>query len=502
MTDLIHPDRLAKVEAIRSAGRDPFPARGVDATPIEEIHAGGGTVEEPGSLFETSVTIAGRLLGSRDFGKLIFAPVLDRTGRIQVGLQKNKLTEWWPQRKELDHGDIVGITGQLGRTQKGELTIWATEVKLLSKALAQPPEKWHGLTDVEARYRRRYVDLWASEGVRDVFVKRSRMFSIARRFLEERGFLEVETPTLHPISGGAAARPFVTHHNALDMDLFLRIAPELYLKRLVVGGLEKVFEVSRNFRNEGLSTRHNPEFTMLELYQAQGNFHHMMEIAESMIETLATELNGTTEVKFRGGTYDFKAPFKRQRYDELFKQANGFEIDDEEAVRARAKELDVHVDPSLGYWKLAAEVFEETVEESLTGPVFVTHYPVAISPLAKVDPDDCRYAERYELFVGGMELANAFSELNDPQEQQRRFEEQVERKDPDDPGEVDIDYVQALEYGMPPAGGLGIGMDRLAMVLLDQDSIRDVILFPAMKPRSGDSAEEEAAKSEEVVPES
>ncbi|MFT5464375.1 MAG: lysyl-tRNA synthetase class 2, partial [Planctomycetota bacterium] len=255
-------------------------------------------------------------------------------------------------------------------------------------------------------------------------------------------------------------------------------------------------------RNEGLSTRHNPEFTMLELYQAQGNFHHMMEIAESMIETLATELNGTTEVKFRGGTYDFKAPFKRQRYDELFKQANGFEIDDEEAVRARAKELDVHVDPSLGYWKLAAEVFEETVEESLTGPVFVTHYPVAISPLAKVDPDDCRYAERYELFVGGMELANAFSELNDPQEQQRRFEEQVERKDPDDPGEVDIDYVQALEYGMPPAGGLGIGMDRLAMVLLDQDSIRDVILFPAMKPRSGDSAEEEAAKSEEVVPES
>ncbi|MFT5462870.1 MAG: lysyl-tRNA synthetase class 2, partial [Planctomycetota bacterium] len=289
MTDLIHPDRLAKVEAIRSAGRDPFPARGVDATPIEEIHAGGGTVEEPGSLFETSVTIAGRLLGSRDFGKLIFAPVLDRTGRIQVGLQKNKLTEWWPQRKELDHGDIVGITGQLGRTQKGELTIWATEVKLLSKALAQPPEKWHGLTDVEARYRRRYVDLWASEGVRDVFVKRSRMFSIARRFLEERGFLEVETPTLHPISGGAAARPFVTHHNALDMDLFLRIAPELYLKRLVVGGLEKVFEVSRNFRNEGLSTRHNPEFTMLELYQAQGNFHHMMEIAESMIETLATE---------------------------------------------------------------------------------------------------------------------------------------------------------------------------------------------------------------------
>ena len=335
MTDLIHPDRLAKVEAIRAAGRDPFPARGVEAEPIAELVEGGGTVEAPGPRIEDSVTVAGRLLGTRDFGKLIFAPVLDRTGRIQVGLQKQRLGDWWPQRKELDPGDLVGITGELGRTQKGELTIWATEVRLLSKALAQPPEKWHGLTDVEQRYRRRYVDLWASEGVRDVFIQRSRILSGARRFLEDRGFLEVETPTLHPIVGGATAKPFVTHHNALGMDLFLRIAPELYLKRLIVGGLERVFEVSRNFRNEGLSTRHNPEFTMLELYQAQADYRHMMELLEQMIETLALDLHGTTEVRFRGETYDVKAPFRRARYDELFREANGCEIDDEAAVRKR-----------------------------------------------------------------------------------------------------------------------------------------------------------------------
>ena len=497
MTDLIHPDRLAKVEAIRADGRDPFPARGVQGQPIAEVIAGGGTSEEPGPLFESEVTIAGRLMGTRDFGKLIFAPILDRTGRLQVGLQKQRLSDWWPRRKELDPGDLVAIKGELGRTQKGELTIWASEVQLLAKSLAPPPEKWHGLTDVEQRYRRRYVDLWASEGVRDVFVARSRILSGARRFLEERGFLEVETPTLHPIVGGAAAKPFVTHHNALGMDLFLRIAPELYLKRLIVGGLERVFEVSRNFRNEGLSTRHNPEFTMLELYQAQADFRHMMELLENLIENLALAVNGTTQVTFRGKSYDLKAPFRRARYDELFREANGCDLDDEKAVRARAEELDLKIDPALGYWKLAGEVFEETVEESLGGPVFVTHYPVPLCPLAKTDPEDPRYAERFELFIGGMEIANAFSELNDPQEQQRRLEEQVASKDPEAPGEVDWDYVQALEFGMPPAGGLGIGMDRLIMVLTDQDSIRDVILFPTMKPRaveSGGSCTQEGAE--------
>ena len=490
MSELAHPDRLSKLEALRAAGRDPYPARGVEAEPIADLQAAGGTPEDPGPRLGEVVTVAGRLLSLRDFGKLIFAPVQDRTGRIQVGLQKKELAEWWPERKHLDGGDLVGIKGVLGHTQKGELTVWATEVHLLSKSLAPPPEKWHGLTDVEARYRRRYVDLWASEGVRDVFVARSKMISTTRRFLEDRGFLEVETPTLHPVAGGATARPFVTHHNALDMSLYLRIAPELYLKRLIVGGLERVFEVSRNFRNEGLSTRHNPEFTMLELYQAQADFRHMMEITESLLERLAIELNGTTEVNFRGGTYDLKAPFRRARYDELFEERNGCAIDDEERVRARAAELGVKVDPALGYWKLAGEVFEETVEESLTGPVFVTHYPVPLCPLTKTDPDDPRYAERFELFLAGMELANAFSELNDPQEQERRFEEQVASKDPETPGEVDIDYVQALEYGMPPTGGLGIGLDRLAMVLTDQSSIRDVLLFPTMRPQAGAGAED------------
>ncbi len=492
MTDLAHPDRLAKVEAMRAAGLDPYPPRGVQAQPIAEVQDGGGTTEEPGPLIGETVTIAGRLMGLRDFGKLIFAPVLDRTGRMQAGLQKKELTDWWPQRKHLDGGDQVAVTGELGRTQKGELTVWAREVKLLAKAVAPPPEKWHGLVDVEQRYRRRYVDLWAHEGVREVFVARSRILSLSRRFLEERGFLEVETPTLHPIFGGATARPFTTHHNALGADLFLRIAPELYLKRLIVGGLERVFEVARNFRNEGLSTRHNPEFTMLELYQAQADYRHMMELMEALVEHLAAELHGATKAEFRGETYDLKAPFARRSYAELFGEHNGCEVHDEDAVRARAAELELQVDPELGYWHLAGQVFDHTVEPHLKGPVFVTDYPVPICPLAKVHPEDPRFAERFELFIAGMEIANAFTELNDPAEQERRFAEQVASKDPETPGEVDVDYVQALEYGMPPAGGLGIGVDRLAMILTNQDSIRDVLLFPAMRPQHSHDDEPEA----------
>jgi len=496
MTELVHPDRLAKLRAIREAGRDPFPARGVEAEPIADLIAGGGTVEEPGPRIGASVTVAGRLLGLRDFGKLIFAPLVDRTGRMQIGLQKGRLADWWPQRKELDGGDLVGVTGELARTQKGELTIWVDEIQLLAKSLAPPPEKWHGLVDIEQRYRRRYVDLWASEGVREVFVARSRMLSITRRFLEERGFLEVETPTLHPISGGATARPFVTHHNTLDMDLYLRIAPELYLKRLIVGGLERVFEVSRNFRNEGISRQHNPEFTMLELYQAQADYRHMMELTESLVALLAVELNGTTERVFGEQELSFAPPFGRARYAELFEEHNGVSIHDEAAVRKRAAELGLEVPADLGYWKLAGEVFEATVEDQLLEPTFVTHYPSPICPLAKSDPEDPRFAERFELFLGGMELANAFSELNDPVEQERRFEEQVASKDPEAPGEVDVDYVQALEYGMPPTGGLGIGMDRLAMVLTNQDSIRDVLLFPTMRPQAADVAPEADAETQ------
>ena len=497
MTDLVHPDRRKKLDALREAGHDPFPPRGVEAEPVEALFAGGGTVEEPGARIGETVTIAGRLLGLRDFGKLIFAPVLDRTGRIQVGLKKNVLSEWWPQRKFLDGGDLVAVTGELGRTQKGELTIWATGVQLLAKALAPPPEKWHGLTDVEARYRRRYVDLWASEGVREVFVARSRMLSITRRFLEDRGFLEVETPTLHPVAGGATARPFVTHHNALDLDLYLRIAPELYLKRLIVGGLERVFEVSRNFRNEGISTRHNPEFTMLELYQAQADFRHMMELTESLISLLAEELTGSTTVRYKDQDVDLSAPFARGRYAELFEQATGVSIHDEDAVRAKAEELGVLVPHELGHFKQVDAVFEVAVEDRLEVPTFVTHHPSAISPLAKKDPEDPRFAERFELHVAGMELCNAFTELNDPLEQEARFIEQVASKDPETPGEVDVDYVQALEYGMPPTGGLGIGMDRLAMILTGQESIRDVLLFPTLRPRSGAAGEDVEGASTE-----
>ncbi len=479
MTELAHPDRLAKVAAMRAEGVDPYPARGVDATPIAALVERAGTAAEPGPAAGQVVTVAGRLMGLRDFGKLVFFPLQDRTGRLQVGLQKAELEAWWPRRKWLDGGDLVGVTGKLGFTQKGELTVWATEVQLLAKAVAPPPEKWHGLADVEARYRRRYVDLWASEGVMDVFVKRSLALRAIRRTLEDEGYLEVETPTLHPIAGGATARPFVTHHNALDAELYLRIAPELYLKRLIVGGLERVFEVSRNFRNEGLSTRHNPEFTMLELYEAQADYRRMMELTERLVEAAAIAVNGHTRIHFRGRDFDLKAPYPRWRYTELFERHAGCRYDDEPAVRAKACELGLK-DPGE-YWKLMNDVFEATVEEHLIGPVFVTDYPTPICPLAKANPEDPRIAERFEVFVAGMELGNAFSELNDPEEQHRRFAEQVATKDPEAPGEVDVDYVQALEYGMPPAGGLGIGIDRLVMLLTGQDSIRDVLLFPAMR---------------------
>ncbi|MFT7677746.1 MAG: lysyl-tRNA synthetase class 2 [Planctomycetota bacterium] len=496
MTEIAHPDRLAKVEALREAGQNPYPPRGIKATPIAELREKAGSAEEPGALIGERVTIAGRLMGLRDFGKLIFAPVSDRTGRLQVGMKKDRLTEWWPSRKTLDGGDLVGISGELGFTQKGEPTIWADEVLLLAKSVASPPEKWHGLADKEQRYRRRYVDLWASEGVLDVFTKRAKVLSEIRRFLEDQGYIEVETPTLHPIAGGAAAKPFVTHHNSLDADLYLRIAPELYLKRLIVGGMERVFEIARNFRNEGVSLRHNPEFTMLELYEAQADYTRMMEITETMVERLAMAVNGTTKVTFRENEYELKAPFQRKRYPDLFQAANGCDLFDEEAVRARAKELGI--EEHGGYWKLMNDVFEETVEKDLLGPIFVTDYPTAICPLAKQSPEDPRIAERFEVFIAGMELGNAFTELNDPAEQMRRFEEQVASQDPESPGEVDVDYVQALEYGMPPTGGLGIGIDRLVMVLTGQDSIRDVLLFPAMRKLSSDAegADAEANDSE------
>ncbi|MFT7671151.1 MAG: lysyl-tRNA synthetase class 2 [Planctomycetota bacterium] len=497
MTELAHADRLAKIEKIREAGVDPYPARGVQAEAIDQLIAAAGSPEEPGTRVGERVTIAGRLLSLRDFGKLIFAPVIDRTGRMQVGLQMKKLEEWWEQRKWLDGGDLVAVSGELAFTKKGEVTIWADEVKLLSKAVAPPPEKFHGLADKEIRYRRRYADLWSTEGVADVFRKRSMILSGIRSFLEGQGYMEVETPILHPVFGGATAKPFTTHHNALGMDFFLRIAPELYLKRLIVGGFERVFEIGRNFRNEGISIRHNPEFTMLELYEAQADYLRMMEITEQMIEGLALKVNGKTTVEFRGANYDLKAPFQRLSYIDLFREHAGCEFDDEPAVRAKAKELNIK---DIGdYWKMMNDVFEETVEKHLVGPVFVYDYPLQICPLAKRKPEDSRLAERFEVFIAQMELGNAFTELNDPAEQLERFEEQVASKDPETPGEVDIDYVQALEYGMPPTGGLGIGIDRLVMVLTSQDSIRDVLLFPAMRPIRDEQEVDEGQEEPQAV---
>jgi lysyl-tRNA synthetase class 2 len=489
VTELAHPERLRKLAQIRAAGVEPFPARGVAAQPLAELIAGAGSAEHPGPLFGREVQVAGRLLVLRDFGKLAFAPLVDRTGKLQIGFARDRLGPAWPRLKWLDHGDWIAVRGELGRTQKGELTVWADSFELQAKCLAVPPEKWHGLADVELRYRRRYVDLWANEGVREVFEKRARILSGVRRYLEAQGYVEVETPILQPLYGGAAARPFVTHHNALDCDFYLRIAPELYLKRLIVGGLERVFEIARNFRNEGLSPRHNPEFTMLELYEAQADYRRMMEICEGLIAGLARVLNGTTRVRFRGADYDLQAPFQRERYTDLFRTHAGCEFDDEQRVRQRARELGL---AETGHFpKLMNDVFEATVEEHLRGPIFVTDYPVSICPLAKASPRDPRLAERFELFVGGMELGNAFTELNDPQEQHQRFQEQVDTRDEEAPGEVDVDYVQALEYGMPPTGGLGIGIDRLVMLLTGQDTIRDVLIFPALRPLADGGAARE-----------
>ncbi|MEZ5974815.1 MAG: lysine--tRNA ligase [Planctomycetota bacterium] len=492
MTEIAQADRLKKLETLRQAGQDPYPPRGVRATPIQDLLEGLGTAEAPGALLGKPVTIAGRMLSLRDFGKLIFTPVMDRTGRMQVGLKKDALPDFWPQRKTLDAGDLVGITGELGFTQKGEPTIWATEVLLLAKSVAAPPEKWHGLTDKEARYRRRYVDLWASPEVMQVFQARSRILSSIRRFLESEGYLEVETPTLHPIMGGATARPFITHHNALDADLYLRVAPELYLS----ADRRQAWSASSRSRATSATKAcrsHNPEFTMLELYEAQADYHRMMEITETMLSRLAIELHGTTEIQWRGQDLRPEGPLPTPQLCRGLQDANGCEFDDEPAVRARAKELGVH-DPG-DYWKLMNDVFEATVEKELTGPVFLVDYPIAICPLAKAKPEDPRIAERFEVFIDGMELGNAFTELNDPAEQEARFQAQVDSKDPESPAEVDLDYVQALEYGMPPTGGLGIRHRPLGQVLTGQDSIRDVLLFPAMRklsPRESQATEAEA----------
>lgn len=449
---------------------------------------------EPGQHAEgSSVRVAGRVMLHRPAGKLLFMTLRDGTGDMQIAVSKAAVseTEFAVASKLLNLGDIIGVDGTLGRTKTGELTVWANTVTMLSKALQPPPEKWHGLKDVDLRYRRRYVDLFTNPGVREVFKQRSLIIDAIRRCLVERGFFEVETPVLQPIYGGAAARPFTTHHNALDMKLFLRISPELYLKRLLVGGIERVFEFSRNFRNEGIDTQHNPEFTLLELYQAYGDYNDMMDILEAMVSAAIERIGGGYKRKFGELEIDFAPPWPRRQYADLLFEYAGVRIDDVAAVRKKAESLGlehVGMDDAL----VINEVFEATVEPKLIQPTFVLDYPAPICPLTRRKPDDPNIALRFEAFVAGMEVGNAYTELNDPAVQEENFRRQLAGENREETMAVlDEDFLLALQYGMPPAGGLGVGIDRLVMLLTGSTSIRDVILFPLQRPKATSEAGEE-----------
>ena len=435
-----------------------------------------------------TVCIAGRLVSKRVMGKASFGNLLDGTGSIQIYVNRDSLgDEDYKKFKKYDIGDIVGVKGEVFTTKMGEISVHASEAKLLSKSLLPLPEKFHGLTNQDLRYRQRYVDLIANPEVKETFVMRSRIIKAIRSFLDGEGFIEVETPILNTIAGGASARPFVTHHNTLDIDMYMRIAPELYLKRLIVGGFEKVYEMGRLFRNEGMDTKHNPEFTSVELYQAYTDYNGMMDITERLYEHIALETRGTTEIEYQGTPINLKAPWRRLTMADAVKQYVGIDFDatdDVEFLKAEAKKVGVEITGDITWGKLLYEVFDEKVEEFLIQPTFIIDYPVEVSPLAKRKPSDPRLTERFEFFMTAREMGNAFSELNDPIDQRERFLKQVELKNQgdDEACDMDDDFVTALEYGMPPTGGLGIGVDRMIMLFTDAPSIRDVLLFPTMKP--------------------
>ncbi len=434
----------------------------------------------------TCVTVAGRLMLRRDQGKLAFGVLQDSTGRIQL-FAPSKVTPDFEGFVGLSIGDWIGVTGEVMKTRKGELSVKVEQWTLLAAAARPFPDKWHGISDPDTRYRQRYVDLWVTDQARATFVLRSRLLTLLRGWLENRDFMEVETPVFHPIPGGALARPFTTHHNALDSELFLRIAPELYLKRLIVGGFERVFEIARVFRNEGLSTRHNPEFTMLELYQAYADWDDIMELAERLVEYLAIELTGSAVIEYGGRQLDLAAPWRRATIIELIAEHAGVDVSlatPVEELRRICDRFGVEHEPGYGPGKLVLEIYEKTVEPNLWGPCFVTEYPQEVSPLSRAHRSQPGMTERFEGIVAGRELLNGFSELVDPVEQRARFEEQAEQKDAGDEEAmvVDEDYVRALEYGLPPTGGIGIGIDRLVMLLADVHTIRDVVLFPTLRP--------------------
>ncbi|MEN8256365.1 MAG: lysine--tRNA ligase [Thermodesulfobacteriota bacterium] len=442
------------------------------------------------ALSEGEFTVAGRIIAMRDFGKAAFLQLQDESGRGQIYIKKQVVgEERFEVFKKFDIGDILGCTGTLFRTKKGEPTINVSTFTPITKSLRPLPEKFHGLTDVEIRYRQRYVDLIVNPEVRDTFRKRVQIMRLVREFLESRDFLEVETPMMHPIAGGATAKPFKTHHNALGMDLYLRVAPELYLKRLLVGGFERVFEINRNFRNEGLSTRHNPEFTMLEFYQAYATYQDLMDLTEEMVTSICQEVNNTLVIEFEEQPVDLTPPWKRYTMDEALQKVGGISADilaDPQKVMDLAKEKGLELEEKAGPGKAKMELFDLLVEEELINPTFITAYPTEVSPLARCNDDDPSVTDRFELFITGREIANAFSELNDPIDQKERLEKQVAERGDDEEifPEVDYDFVRALEYGMPPAAGEGIGIDRLTMLLTNSASIRDVILFPHLRPEA------------------
>ncbi|MFZ9348566.1 MAG: lysine--tRNA ligase [Arenimonas sp.] len=435
-----------------------------------------------------NVQIAGRLMAKRVMGKASFAQLQDMSGRIQLYLSGADLGDVYESFKHWDVGDIIGVTGALTRTKTGELSVKGKSLRLLTKSLRPLPDKWHGLSDVEQRYRQRYVDLIVTPEARDVFIKRSQVISALRNWLDAKRFLEVETPMMHYIPGGATAKPFMTHHNALGLDLYLRVAPELYLKRLTVGGLERIYEINRNFRNEGVSTRHNPEFTMLELYEAYATYNEIMDLTEGMVRAAAEKVLPSMQTHWDGADIDLSKPFKRwTMIDAVLEhnpQISAADIRDLAAMRRHCEALGVRYKPSYGWGKLLLEVFEKTVEHTLVQPTFITQHPTEVSPLARANDKDAGLTDRFELFVGGKEIANGFSELNDSEDQAARFAEQVNQKEggDDEAMHFDADYIRALEIGLPPTGGLGVGIDRLVMMLTGSASIRDVLLFPYMRP--------------------
>ena len=492
-------ERLQKLEDLGRDGIDPYPSTFPVTHQAGDLTRRYASADDATLAAAEAVALAGRVLSLRGHGKTSFAHLKDQSGRIQIYVRQDAVGEpAYGLFRRIDVGDFLGVRGRLFRTKTGELTIHVESLVLLAKALRPLPDKWHGLSDVEVRYRRRYMDLIANPSVAEVFRRRSRIIAEIRRFFDERGFLEVETPMMHPIPGGAAARPFVTHHNALDLSLYLRIAPELHLKRCVVGGLERVYEINRNFRNEGLSTQHNPEFTMLEFYQAYADFRDLMVLTEELLPQIVRRVCGSDTVTYQGREISFAPPWPRLSLEEGLMKLGGLRPEEEamirlaglpnseDVLRAAAQASGINIRPGWGWAKLLVELFEARVETQLVQPTFVTDFPAELSPLAKARADDPRYVQRFELYVAGLEVANAYTELNDPREQRRRLEVQSKARAAGDEEAhyMDEDFVRALEYGLPPTAGEGVGIDRLVMLLTDASSIRDVILFPLLRPEA------------------